>query len=295
MEYATLGRTGLHVSRLGLGGAPIGGLYRAAVSVEQAVAIVHRALGRGITFIDTAPAYGDGQSERLIGEALARFDGPRPIVATKVGRFPLDYDYSYDQTLRSVEASLTRLQLDYLPLVYLHAVQRAPSLAHVLGPGRALPALRRLQAEGVIGYVGVGTPSPVIGEYIASGEIDVALVANCYDLIDRSAAERIFPLAQEKGVSVVIGGPYGTGILATGAVPGAKFKYRVAPPEILAQVRGYEERCHEFGVSLKAVALHFCLRHPAIAAVIPGALTPTEIEETVAAFDERIPDEFWDS
>jgi len=96
-------------------------------------------------------------------------------------------------------------------------------------------------------------------------------------------------------VGVVIGGPYGTGILAAGAVPGAKFKYRDAPPEILEQVRGYERVCREFGVSLKAVAIRFCLRHPAVAAVIPGAFVPQEVEETVAAFSEAIPEDLWDA
>ncbi|MBI3970547.1 MAG: aldo/keto reductase [Chloroflexi bacterium] len=295
MDYTTLGRTGVTVSRLGFGGAPIGGLYGRAIAEAQAVATVHRALDLGITFLDTAPLYGEGQSERYVGRALASYAGPRPVVGTKVGRIPRHFDYSYDMTLASVDASLERLGLDYLPLVYLHAVHLAPSMAQVLSPQGALGALRRLQSEGVIGWVGVGTPDPIIADYIASGEVDVALVANCYDLIDRSAAERILPLAAERSVGVVIGGPYGTGILATGAGPGAKYRYRDAPPEIFARVRRYERVCREFGVSLKAVALRFCLRHPAVHAVIPGMASPQEVEETVAAFSEHVPAEIWEA
>jgi D-threo-aldose 1-dehydrogenase len=293
MEYTKLGRTNLIVSRLGFGGAPIGGLYGRRVTEAQAVATVHRALEAGITFLDTAPLYGTGQSERFIGRALATSRGPRPIVATKVGRVPAHFDYSYDMTMASVEASLARLGLDFLPLVYLHAVHLAPSIQQVLSPRGALGALRRLQAQGVIGWVGAGTPDPIIAEYIASGEIDVALVANCYDLLDRSAAATILPLAAERNVGVVIGGPYGTGILATGAVPGAKYRYRDASPEILDRVRRYERVCREFGVSLRAAALRFCLRHPAVHAVIPGMASPHEVAEAVAAFDERVPDDLW--
>jgi len=293
MEYVRLGRTGLTVSRLGFGGAPIGGLYGREIPEAQAVATVHRALELGVTFLDTAPLYGTGQSERYIGRALATYAGPRPTVATKVGRVPPSFDYSYEMTMASVEASLERLGLDYLPLVHLHAVHLAPSIERVLGRRGALGALRRLQTEGVIGWVGVGTPEAIIAEYIASGEVDVALVANRYDLLDRSAAARILPLAAERGVGVVIGGPYGSGILATGAGPGAKYRYRDAPAEVLERVRRYEGICREAAVSLKAVALRFCLRHPAVHAVLPGVASPREAEEAVAACSEPVPDEVW--
>jgi D-threo-aldose 1-dehydrogenase len=294
MEYVKLGRTDLTVSRLGFGAAPIGGLYAREVSEERAVATVHRALDLGMNFVDTAPAYGWGQSERYVGMALAAYQGSPPIVATKVGRVRDGVDYSYDATMAGVEASLQRLGLDHLPLVHLHAVQRAPSVEHVLSPQNALGALHKLQEEGVVGWIGVGTPTAVVAEYIHSGEIDAVLVANQYDLLDRSAADHILPLAAARDTGVIIGGAYGTGILATGPVCDAKYRYRPAPPHVLRRVRRLEGVCEEHGVSLKAAALQFCLRHPAVHSVIPGMSSVEHVEETVAAMDEQIPQNVWE-
>lgn len=295
LEAIRLGRTDLVVTRLGFGGAPIGGLYGRPVTEAEAVATVHHALVGGITFFDTAPLYGHGQSERYLGAALAGDPGPRSVVATKVGRYPEHFDYSYDMTMASIEASLDRLRRDYLPLVHLHAVHLAPSVSYVLSPRGSLGALRRLQAEGVVGWIGVGTPDPIIEQYISSDEVDVALVANRYDLLDRSAAATILPAARRYNVAVVIGGPYGTGILASGARPGAKYRYQDAPAEILTRVRRYEAVCQEAGVSLRAAALRFCLRHPAVAAVIPGMATPQEVDETLRAYAEPVPRELWEA
>ena len=295
MDYVRLGRTDLVVSRLGFGAAPIGGLYGRGISPERAIATVHRALDLGMNLIDTAPVYGHGQSERYVGMALACYAGPRPIVSTKVGRYPEGVDYSYDATMTSIEISLERLGLHYLPLVHLHAVQMAPSVAHVLSPQNALGALRRLQEQGVVGGIGVGTPGEVIADYIESDEVDAALVANRYDLLDCSAAECILPLAAKHNTGVIIGGAYGTGILATGAVPEAKYRYRPASPDVLERVRRMEGICATYRVSLRAAALRFCLRHPAVHTVIPGISSVGHVEETVAALDEEIPQAFWEA
>src|SRR5262245_58886745 len=192
MESVKLGPTDLEVSRVGFGGAPLGGLYGRKVSIADGVKAVHRALEVGINFFDTAPLYGEGMSEQIIGRALATWAGPTtPIIATKAGRWPPGFDYSHDATMASVEASLRRLGVDHLPLVHMHAVHLAPSVRHVLSPAGSLGALLRLKAEGVVDNIGVGTPDPIIAEYIASDAVDVALVANQYDLLDRSAAATI--------------------------------------------------------------------------------------------------------
>lgn len=299
MEYVKLGETDLVVSELGFGGAPIGGLYNREIAEDQAIATVHRALNLGMNFIDTAPFYGYGrapygQSERYIGRALATYDGDMPIVATKVGRVPEDFDYSYDMTMASVEDSMERLGLDYLPLVHFHAVHLAESVDQVLSAEGSLGALRELQEQGVVGWIGVGTPRPIIAEYIASDEVDVALVSNQYDLLDRSAAERILPLARKHKVGVVIGGAYGGGILATGPVPGAKYKYRDAPSEIRERVRTMQDICSQFDVSLTAVALHFCLRHPTVDSVVLGTSSVEHVEQMVEDYDTSVPEELWE-
>jgi D-threo-aldose 1-dehydrogenase len=294
MDLVKLGHTDLHVTRIGFGGAAIGGMHGRAISEEQAIATVHRALSLGMNLLDTAPAYGTGQSERYIGKALAAWDGPMPIISTKVGRVPEGFDYSYDITMASVEASMERLGVDHLPLVHLHAVQMAPSVAHVLSPQGSLGALRALQEQGVIDWIGVGTPRPIIAEYIASGEVDVALVANQYDLIDRSAAEHILPLAIEQKVGVMLAGAYGTGILATGPIPGAKYFYRDATPEVLATVQRFEDLCRQFDVPLKAVALHFCLRHAAVDTVILGTSRADHVDDMIADLNTTIPDGLWE-
>ena len=294
MEYVKLGRTNLVVSRIGFGAAPIGGLYGREISEERAIATVHRSFDLGINFVDTAPAYGLGQSERYLGAALACYEGRQPIVATKVGRVADGVDYTYDTTMATIETSLERLGVDYLPLVHLHAVQRAPSVEHVLNAQNALGALHKLQEQGVIGWIGVGTPTAIIADYISSGEVDAALVANQYDLLDRSAAESILPLAAEHDTGVIIGGAYGTGILATGPVPDAKYRYRPAPPKVLERVRRFQRICAEHSVSLKAVALQFCLRHPGVHTVIPGMSSVAHVVETVAALGEEIPESLWE-
>lgn len=302
VEHIKLGHTDLVVSRIGFGGAAIGGLYDREISEEQAITVVHHALHLGMNFIDTAPAYGHGQSERYIGRALATYEGPTPIVATKAGRVHVasetedvkDFDYSYDMTMASVEASLDRLGLDYLSLVHLHAVQLAPSVEYVLSQRGSLGALRRLQSQGVIGWIGVGCPTPIIAKYIGSGEVDVALVANQYDLLDRSATKQIFPLAVENDVGVVIGGVYGGGILATGPIPDAKYKYQKASREVLERVRDLQETCNQFGVSLKVAALHFCLRHPAVASVVLGTSSVSHVDEMIESLNKTVPEDLWE-
>lgn len=307
-DRAEIGRTGLTVSRLGLGGAPLAGLYQ-GVSDEQAARVVNTYLGHGLGFFDTAPLYGSGVSETRLGAALAGRDRDSFVLATKVGRLLVPnpardqdvwsddlppvgpvFDYSYDGTLRSLEESLGRLGLDRADILHIHD----PDNHYDEAMKGSYQALVRLRDEGVIRAVGVGmNQAKMLARFAAEGDFDCFLCAGRYTLVDHTALKNLLPLCDKRNISLIIGGPYNSGILAQGAVAGATFDYRKAPAHIVERVRRVEEVCARHGTPLKAAALQFPLAHPAVAAVIPGARSPEEVEENVRMFEFEIPADFW--
>jgi D-threo-aldose 1-dehydrogenase len=276
-----LGNTGLEVGIVGWGGAGIT-LYEEAPD-DQVFAVLDRALELGVNFWDTAPLYGRGRSETLIGRYLAGMrGGPQPIVATKVGYLPEGFDYSYDAAMRGLEGSLKRLGLDRLALVHLHDIERAP-LERSMGRQGAFQALRRMQNEGVIEHIGVsGGPPDVLLAAIETREFATVLTHNRYNLLDDSAGQRLIPRAAELGMGVINGGPFATGILATGPTPGAHVGYREAPPEVLERVATMQEFFEANGLKLLEAAIGFSLANPNISVTIPGARSPQELEDAVA-------------
>jgi len=313
-DRAEIGRTDLIVNRLGLGGAPLAGLYQ-GVSNEQAGRVINTYLGHGLGFFDTAPLYGSGVSETRLGAVLsARVRGDDNgrdafVLATKAGRLLVPdpardqdvwsddlppvgpvFDYSYDGTLRSLEESLGRLGLDRVDILHIHDPDNHYDEA-MKGSYRALV---RMRDEGVIRAVGVGmNQAKMLARFAREGDFDCFLCAGRYTLVDHTALKRLLPLCEERKISLIIGGPYNSGILAQGAVEGAKFDYRKAPPGILERVRRVEAVCGRHGTPLKAAALQFPLAHPAVAAVIPGARSPAEVNENVKMFEFEIPADFW--
>ena len=316
---AEIGRTGLKVNRLGLGGAPLAGLYQ-GVTDDDAARVVNAYLGHGLGFFDTAPLYGSGVSETRLGAALSSRAHDRNhscnaparesfVLATKVGRLLVPdpkrdqdvwsddlppvgpvFDYSYDGTLRSLEESLTRLGLDRVDILHIHD----PDNHYEEAMKGSYRALLRLREEGVIRAVGVGmNQAKMLARFAAEGDFDCFLCAGRYTLVDHTALKRLLPLCEERNISIIIGGPYNSGILAQGAVDGAKFDYRKAPSHIVEKVRRIEAVCGRHGTPLKAAALQFPLAHPAVAAVIPGARTPEEVDENVRMFEFEIPADFW--
>lgn len=306
-----LGRTKLQVTRLGLGGAPLGGLYK-DLSEEAATATVRRALELGINFFDTAPLYGCGKSEQRLGRGLAGVPRGSIVVATKVGYalfpqdavrdenvfFPFDnppplrptFDFSYDAVMRSFEESLKRLSLDRIDILHIHD----PDDHWEQAIQRGYPALHKLRTQGRIGAVGAGmNQAAMLARFAREGEFDCFLLAGRYTLIDHTALPELLPLCAQKRISIILGGPYNSGILATGARPGATFNYVAAPPELLEKVRRIEAVCAKYSVPLKAAALQFPLAHPAVAAVIPGARSVAEVEENFRLLSHPIPAEFW--
>jgi D-threo-aldose 1-dehydrogenase len=309
----------LALGRIGLGTAPLGNLF-APVSDEEAVRTVRRVLALGVRYIDTAPHYGNGLSEHRVGAALRGVDRASFVLSTKVGRLlwpdpgaPRDqygyvgvlpfrqrFDYSHDGALRSIEDSLQRLGLARIDFALIHDVDAFTHGADAQ-PARfreamegAYRALARLKAEGTIDAVGLGVNDwRVCLDALTQGDFDGFLLAGRYTLIDQSALAELLPACRRRGVSVILGGPYNSGILARGAVAGATFDYRPAEPAVLERVRALSEICTAFGVPLQAAALQFPLGHPAIATVLPGARSPAEVEANLRFAAHPIPADFW--
>lgn len=309
LKKVQIGKTALRVTRLGLGGAPLGGLFE-DVQGETAVATIRRALELGINFFDTAPLYGHGKSEKWMGQGLGETSPDSRVLATKVGRvlepvkpgtlekdefdnpapFQPVFDFSYDGTMRSFHESLVRLQADRIDILHIHDADDHYDEA-IKG---AYPALDQLRSEGKIKAVGAGmNQAEMPARFARAGNFDCFLLAGRYSLIDHTGLKELLPLCVEKQISIIIGGPYNSGILATGARPGAKFNYAEAPPEILERVRKVEEVCKHHQVPMKAAALQFPLAHPAVAAVIPGARSVPELEENFRLISHPIPGGFW--
>ena len=314
-DTAEIGTTGLHVTRLGFGGAPLGGLF-SDVAPDEAVQSVRRALEMGVRFLDTAPHYGLGKSERFMAEALDGVARDDFVLSTKVGRvlntsdtppampefenvpnLEEVWDYSRDGVLRSLEESMQRLNLDRIDIALIHDLD----MASTEDPGHwrraveeAYPALDDLRSQGVLTAIGAGlNDSEPCVRLAAEGDFDCFLPAGRYTLLDQSGLDELLPLCERKRISVIIGGPYNSGILASDLSPGAKYFYEDAPPEVLQRARQIKAACDRQGVPLKAAALQFGLGHPAVAATIPGARSLAEVEENVEMAGFPIPGDLW--
>ncbi|MEO8753253.1 MAG: aldo/keto reductase [Casimicrobiaceae bacterium] len=312
----------LAAQRLGFGGAPIGNLYR-AIPDEPAVALVRHAWECGIRYFDTAPHYGHGLSEQRTGAALRDLPRDSFVLSTKVGRLlrhdaaaptaqhgyvdlpPLiqHYDYSRDGLLRSLADSGTRLGLQRIDIVFVHDLDRAThgdQFDHhfrvLLESG--LPALAELKAAGAIGGYGIGVNGvDICLQTLRHADLDVILLAGRYTLADQSALPVLLPQCVRRAVAVILGGPFNSGILATGARPADGtlpfFNYAPAPPEIVDRVAAIEECCRAFAVPLPAAALQFPTAGPAIAIVLAGARTSAELDTNIALARMPIPAGFW--
>ena len=316
-----LGRTGVNVTALGFGAAPLGNLYR-PVFEQEARETLATAIELGIRYFDTAPYYGFGLSERRTGDALrARSDA---VISTKAGRLltpvpkidasaerhgfvspmpfePL-FDYSYDGILRSHEQSLQRLGLGRIDILLVHDIGKlthgdahGEKLAQLIDGG-GLKALRRLKDEKAVAAIGLGVnETDICLDLMDRAEIDVLLLAGRYTLLEQGAMDELLPRCVQAGVSVVIGGPFNSGILATGsAAPRPpRYNYGPAPDAVRQRVRRLEAVCASHGVPLAAAALQFPLANPIVAAVIPGFASPDEVRSGVAHFQTKIPDALW--
>ena len=315
-----LGRTALEVGVLGLGGAPLGDFYE-KLPEERALDAVEAAYRCGIRLYDTSPLYGHGLSEHRFGHVLRSKPRDDLVLSTKVGRwlkperperivrgwftgglnFEAVYDYSYDGAMRSLEQSYQRFGMNQIDIVLIHDVdiwthgsREAYDRRFAESMEGAYRALDRLRSEGAIKAIGAGLNevAPCV-RYANAGDFDCFLLAGRYTLLEQNGLEDLLPLAGTKGFSILLGGPFNSGILATGAVPGAKYNYKPAPPEIMERVARIEAVCGRHGVPLAAAAIQFPLGHSCVASIVPGAVAPSEVERNVALMAMPIPAAFW--
>ncbi|WP_050605458.1 aldo/keto reductase [Ruegeria sp. 6PALISEP08] len=311
----------VHLTRMGFGGAPLGNLYR-TVSDEDAQAALQAAYDAGIRFFDTAPQYGLGRSEHRFGEAITRFGRENIQLSTKIGRLLLDckphevtpeafvdvpqkrivFDYTYDGVMRSHEASRARLGVSNVDILLVHDVcvfsqgsqEMSDAKVRELFDGGGYRALVELREAGEIAAIGAGVNEwQVCEKLLGMGDFDGFLLAGRYTLLEQEALDSFLPLCQKRDVGIILGGPYNSGILATGAVPGAKYNYADAPEDILDRVRKIEDVCTAHDTPLIAAALQFVLGHPCVKTVVPGAVSAAEVQANVALLDRDIPMALW--
>ena len=315
-----IGKTSAEVTNIGFGGAGIGNLYT-KVEDASATSCIQASYESGIRYFDTAPLYGHGLSEHRIGSALRERERSSFTLSTKVGRmlrptraeavdsslfpsclpFVPFFDYSYDAVARSIEDSLQRLGFDRIDIVLIHDVELSTHGSQVETDRRFREAmdggylvLEKLRAEGVIKAIGCGVNEWQSCERFAkAGDFDCFLLAGRYTLLEQEALDSFLPLCVERNISIVIGGPFNTGILATGPVDGAYYNYVPAPPDILERVRRIQKICEAHATPLPAAALQFPLHHPAIASVIPGSRSAEEVARNIRTFTVNIPDALW--
>ena len=287
--------------RLGFGAGSLGYLYT-PISDDEAYAVIESMWAAGIRIYDTAALYGGGLSEVRLGHALSRYPRTQYLLCTKVGRSrPFGqprlpdgsgdvWDFSYDFTLRSVAQSLQRLQTDRLDVVHIHDPDH--SIEEALRG--AYRALQRLRDEGVVGAIGVGSNSEKALTGLARrGEFACFLLANRYTLLEQPALGELLPLCQERGIAIIAGGIFNSGVLATGAWAGATYQYQNASAQIKTRVRMLEEVCARHGVSVKAAALQFPLGHPAVKTILLGGKSIAHLEENIRLMQQPIPEGLW--
>ena len=316
-----LGRTGLELTILGLGSAPLGG-FRGPIPEDAALDTVQAAYDAGVKYFDTSPYYGYGRSEHRFGQVLRQIDRESFVLSTKVGRvlnplppgaprpedyrdgglsFTAIYDYSYDGTMRSIEDSYQRLGLPSIDIVFIHDIDlythKDPNLVDqyfCVAMEGAYVALDELRSAGVIRAIGGGlNDAESCARFQRAGDFDCMMLAGRYTLLDQRALDDMLPLCEEQCVGVLIAGPFNSGILATGPVAGAKYDYRDASKTVLDKARNINSVCQRHDVALQAAALQFPLGHPCVSAVVPGAIKPTEVDANVAHMAASIPSDLW--
>ncbi|MBL4812278.1 MAG: aldo/keto reductase [Rhodobacteraceae bacterium] len=309
------------LTRMGFGGATLGNMYR-RIEEPDAQAALDAAYGAGIRYFDTAPQYGLGRSETRFADGLERFGRSSVTLSTKVGRLLLDcapdevtpngfvdvpqkrivFDYSYDGVMRSYEASRARLRVENADILLVHDVDALSHGSQEVsdakirelfdqGGYRALDELRR---NGDVAAIGAGVNTwQACQALLEEADFDGFLLAGRYTLLEQDALDTFLPMCEARDVGIILGGPYNSGILATGPVPGAKYNYAPAPEPILEKTGKIAEVCRSYNVPLAAAALQFVLGHPAVKTVIPGAASAAEVQANVGLMAVPVPVGLW--
>jgi D-threo-aldose 1-dehydrogenase len=318
-EKRKIGNTDLSIDTLGFGCASLGNLYQ-AISDHDATAVINAAWQSGFRYYDTAPHYGQGLSERRTGDMLRSLQGKDYVLSTKVGRllkpaayakqrhgfvspmpFDIQYDYSYDGIMRSFEDSLLRLGLNRIDILYMHDIGydthgEANHKHFPIAMQGGYKAMDELRSQGLVKAIGLGVNEyEVCEQALDYGDWDCFLLAGRYSLLEQQSLQSFLPKCEQRNCSIVIGGPYNSGILATG-VKGKTlphYNYAPAPKDIIDRVSKIEDICQQFDVTLASAALQFPLAHPSVASVIPGLGNISRIQKTLDLFQQKIPVEFW--
>jgi D-threo-aldose 1-dehydrogenase len=313
------GRVGFDITDMGFGAAPIGNFLR-PIPEEEAGAMVERAWDAGMRYFDTAPYYGHGLSELRLGHYLRWKPRDEFVVSSKVGRvltaapretidfkpwvngapFESRFDYSYDGTMRSFEDTLQRLGLGTIDILFIHdadvfthggEMQKVYFKQAMDGCYRALVKLRE---QGLVRAIGVGVNNwEVMQDFMKAGDFDTLLMAGRYTLLEQETLDELLPLCERRGTAVVIGGGFNGGILATGAVPGAKWNYAPAPEHLMQKVRQIEAVCARHKVPLPAAALQFLMAHPTVVSHVPGTRNVAQLNQNIALMEHPVPAELW--
>ncbi len=308
-------------SELGFGAAPLGGLYK-AISHKDAIATLEAAWAAGIRYFDTAPLYGLGLSETRLNHFLSGKRRSDYVISTKIGRLlevcapnqrtgigkffdtpsrKERFDYSYDGVMRSLEMSLERLGLDSIDVLLVHDIDvfthgseaaRDEHVRTLMNSG--YKALRKLVDDKTVKVIGAGVNEWQVCEILANqGQFDLFLLAGRYTLLEQEALNSFLPMCEERGIGVILGGPYNSGILATGPVKGAFYNYERAPKNILHLVGDIEAICKKHKVKLPEAALRFPLHHPSVVTIIPGAVSPQQVKLNVKILSAKLPKALW--
>lgn len=317
LELRKLGKTTVEVTSLGFGGAPLGavGDY---LDPTKSNAILEAAWVGGIRYFDTAPLYGHGLSEKRLGQYLPTLDRDDFALSTKIGRllvpqnegerFPnmrdredvaIQYDYSADAVRRSLESSLERLGLDRVDILLCHDIDawtheaEQPRIYRAAAEG-ALPELHRLREEGLVRAIGLGVnESAVCTRVLREFEPDCFLLAGRFTLLEQEPLDEMLPLCIDRGVSVIIGGPYNSGLLASTERRRATYDYKPAPDDLWNKAQAIRKVCESHQIDMRAVALQYPLRHPAVASVIPGVISVDEVTTNLNLLQQEIDDSLW--
>ncbi|MDC0035245.1 aldo/keto reductase [Chloroflexi bacterium] len=290
LNTSRIGKTDIEVTRIGMGGAPLGRL-----DSNTAVDILTYAYNQGIRYFDTAPLYGSGVSEEHYGKFLSTVPRGDFILSSKVGRLiipgqEIPFIYSKDAILRSIEESLTRLNLDSLDIVLIHD----PDDHYSSAVDEAFPTLANLREQGVIKAIGAGMNQwEMLAQFAKDADFDCFLIAGRYTLLDHSALHELMPLCIEKDISLILGGPYNSGILASDLDSESTYFYNPSPPEVIEKAQKIKLVCDRYNVPLKAAAIQFGLMHPSVASTIPGPRSPQEIKDNFAMASLPIDGDLW--
>ncbi len=313
LKLVPIGKTGISVTNLGLGGAALSGMSLSGnlfggVAKDDALSTIVKAFEAGVAYFDTAPLYGSGESEYRMGKALSGKPRTSFVISTKVGRLLIKgstdslnirsslspvFDMTREGILRSLDESLKRLGMDSVEIVYLHD----PDVGNLEKEAcdSAIPAMLELREQGAVKAIGLGMNQwEMAARMVRRFNLDIVLLAGRYTLLEQGALKEFMPLCLERGISVVIGGPYNSGILSRDLSGPVSYNYDYAPMSLVTRAKKLRDICAKHGTPLKAAALQFAMAHPAVVSVIPGAQSPTEVIENIEMSSFNIPTALWE-